>query len=148
MKIKLVVDKGILENEIIIKCNQNDLEINKIINYIENLEKEKITFYKKETEYYIDLEEIIFFETSLNSISAHTINDEYNVKLKLYELEKQLPRNFIRISKSTIVNINKIYSIDKNITSSSTIKLNNTYKQIYASRRYYSALKERLKERK
>ncbi|MFA5602854.1 MAG: LytTR family DNA-binding domain-containing protein [Bacilli bacterium] len=80
-------------------------------------------------------------------MSAHTVHYIYQVKYKLYELEKLLTRNFIRISKSTIVNINHIYGINKNIPSYSEIELNKTHKKVFVSSFYFKNLKERLKER-
>jgi DNA-binding LytR/AlgR family response regulator len=147
MEISVEVDKNIKTDEIIIKCKEKTDLIKKIEKYIDGLNNPKMIFYKKEQEYYLSLNEILFFETNANSISAHTISDIYYVKYKLYELESILPKNFIRISKSTIVNINHIYTINKNITSSSIIEFNKTYKKVYVSRFYFKNLKERLKER-
>ncbi|MDD3452906.1 MAG: LytTR family DNA-binding domain-containing protein [Bacilli bacterium] len=147
MKVLIEEDNQIVDDEIIIKCNKKNYIINKIENYIKNMNKNNLIFYKNETQYFFDINDILFFETIDNSISAHTINDIYIVKYKLYELENILPINFIRISKSAIVNINHIYAIDKNITSSSLIKFNKSYKQVYVSRLYNKSLKERLKER-
>lgn len=86
----------------------------------------------------------MFFETSGTSIHAHTSDNFYQVKNKLYELEKILPSNFIRVSKSTIINVKHIYSIEKNITSSSIVQFSNTHKQVYVSRNYYKLLKQRI----
>ena len=105
-------------------------------------------FYNRETEFYFSLDEILFFETSDKYISAHTKNDVYEVKYKLYELENFLPKSFIRVSISTILNVNQIYSINHNITSSSTIEFENSHKQVYVSRFYKKELTDRLKERK
>ena len=69
-----------------------------------------------------------------------------DAKYKLYELEDLLPNNFIRVSKSAIVNVSHIFSIDRNVTSSSCIKFNGTYKNVYVSRRYYKDLKNKLNE--
>ncbi|WP_332525109.1 LytTR family DNA-binding domain-containing protein [Terrisporobacter sp.] len=44
-------------------------------------------------EYYISLSDILFFETEENTMSAHTIDNVYQVKYKLYELEEILPKN-------------------------------------------------------
>ena len=54
----------------------------------------------------------------------------------------------MRVSKSTIVNLNHIYSITKNITASSVIEFNNCHKRVYVSRNYYKALIERLDEKR
>jgi DNA-binding LytR/AlgR family response regulator len=147
MKITVETDNQIRVDEIIIRCKEKNNLVRKIEKYIENLNDINILFYQKEQEYYLNLNEIIFFETDANSISAHTVSDMYYVKYKLYELEKILPKNFIRVSKSTIVNINHIYSINKKITSSSVIEFNKTYKKVFVSRFYFKNLKERLKER-
>jgi len=147
MKVIVELDDNIKSDDVIIRCKEKNELIGQIKRYIENLNDIKIPFYKREYEYYLNLNEILFFETYDNSISAHTVNDIYQVKYKLYELEQLLPRNFIRISKSTIVNINHIYGINKNITSSSEVEFNKTHKKVFVSRFYYKNLKERLKER-
>jgi DNA-binding LytR/AlgR family response regulator len=150
MRIRLEVDEKLSENEILIRCNSLDDNIRKIEAIIKdiNFNKESFIFYKEEKEYYFPLERILFFETSDKLIDAHTVDNVYQIKYKLYELEKILPFNFIRVSKSTILNINHIYSINHSITSSSTVEFDGSYKQVYVSRFYYKELKNRLKERK
>ena len=66
-------------------------------------------FYKGNTEYYIAVDNILFFETDNGQINAHTRDDIYQVKYKLYELENILPGYFMRISKSAILNTKQIY---------------------------------------
>ena len=143
MSIVFRMDNNIDDDIVILYKKKNDV-VDNLEKYCNNI---KMIFYKREQEYYLDLNEIIFFETDINNISAHTINDVYNIKYKLYELEQMLPNNFVRVAKSTIVNINNIRSIKRNITSSSLIEFYNTYKKVYVSRFYYKNLKERLKER-
>ena len=149
MKIKIEVDETIENNEVIIRCKELNNEIKKVQEALNNVisQKEDIVFYKDEKEYFFSIEKILFFETEDNSISAHTIDDCYKVKYKLYELEKILPNFFVRISKSTILNIYHIYSISKNITGSSLVEFQNTYKKVYVSRYYYKILKIKLEKR-
>lgn len=148
MKIRIEVDNSINENEIVIRCKSVDEYISKIEKDIMKMldSKDPIIFYKDETKYYIELEEVLFFETDQNSITAHTQEDAYKVRYKLYELEELLPNYFMRISKSTILNINNIYSISRNLTSSSIIEFKNTHKKAYVSRLYYKQLNLRLLE--
>lgn len=148
MKIKIDIDENIKEEEIVIKCSDINDNIKKIKNYITSLNNKslKLTFYKKETEYFLPLSDILFFETTDTCICAHTNDDIFETKYKLYELENILPNNFLRISKSTIININYVYSIEKNITSSSVVKFNKSYKQVYVSRMYFKTLRERMEE--
>lgn len=150
MKIRIEVDEGIKEDEVIIKCSQlNDdiLDIQKLLNDI-FLQRKQLTFYKDNTEYYISLSEILFFETEQTTVSAHTVNNVYQVKYKLYELEEILPKDFMRISKSTILNINYVYSITRNLTSSSIVEFQQTHKKVYVSRHYYKLLKNKLLEKR
>ena len=119
MKVIVELDDSIRKDEIVVRCKEKSDLVKQIQKHIENLNDTKLIFYKKDQEYYLSLDVILFFETYDSSMSAHTVNDIYYVKYKLYELEKILPNNFIRISKSTIINVNHIYSINKNITSSS-----------------------------
>lgn len=148
MRVKIQIDKMIDEPEIVIKCNNDNLSIRRIQKLIIDYNNNDLVFYKKDIQYFLDITDILFFETNDNNIVAHTIDDIYIVKYKLYILEDKLPINFIRISKSTIVNINEIQSIVKNITGPGLINLKKTYKQVFVSRYYYSNLKNRLKEKK
>lgn len=149
MKIRIEVDESADEDEVIIRCRELDNNVAKIQHMIIEMNKQtNMTFYKNNVEYFLPLDNILFFETSDNGIDAHTKDDVFAVRKKLYELEEILPENFVRVSKSTILNVDKIYSIEKNITSSSMIAFENTYKQVYASRGYYKNMKQRLDERR
>lgn len=150
MKIFIEVDEGLVEDKVIIKCrdlNSEVLNLNAMLTEMFS-QKAKINFYKDNIEYYISLEEILFFETEEDSINAHTIDNIYEVKYKLYELEELVPKSFMRISKSTIVNVNHIYSITRNLTSSSLVEFQNTHKKVYVSRHYYKLLKSKLIEKR
>lgn len=105
-----------------------------------------LTFYKDRSEYFVDVSEILFFETDGEKIYGHTREEAYEVRQKLYELEEILPIAFCRISKSTIVNAKQIYSIEKSFSGTSTVNFYQTHKQVHVSRHYYQLLKERLKE--
>lgn len=133
------------EDEVVIRttktkeqAEQLEKEIKKIIN-----QENKIIFYKKETSYFLPLEEILFFETTDKCVYAHTTKDIYETKYRLYELEERLPGSFMRISKSTIVNIKKIYSMT-NYLRSCELEFRDSHKKVFVSRNYYKSLKIRL----
>ncbi|GAA0699268.1 LytTR family DNA-binding domain-containing protein [Paraclostridium ghonii] len=150
MKIEIEIDENIKEDKFIIKCKELTDDINKIQKAIKEILEKKIqiTFYKDNVEYYISLGEVLFFETENSNINAHTKENVYQVKYKLYELEEILPNNFMRVSKSTILNVDLIYSVTKNITSSSIVEFQNTHKTVYVSRYYYKPLKLKLLEKR
>ena len=149
MKVRIEVDNKIEENEVVIRCSELSEEIENLKIMFNDIlpNKKRIIFYKGDTEYYLSLKEILFFETEENGICAHTIDDIYSVKYKLYELEGLLPGYFTRVSKSTILNINNIYTITRSI-SSNRVEFQNTHKQIYVSRYYYKELKNKLLEKR
>lgn len=150
MKIKVEVDAALEQDEIILRCRELNSEMLDFQKALQNiiLQKNQLIFYKADTEYYFSLDKIIFFETEENWVNAHTKDDIYQVKYKLYELEGLLPMYFARVSKSTILNINHIFSISKKLTSSSVVEFQNTHKQVYVSRHYYKLLKIKLMEKR
>ena len=77
-----------------------------------------------------------------------TGDGRYSVQKKLYELETELgDTNFIRISRSEIINIHKIRSLDMSITGTIKLVMKTGY-ETYVSRRNVAKIKEKLtKER-
>lgn len=53
----------------------------------------------------------------------------------------------MRVSKSTILNLDQIYALTKSI-SNCQIQFHHSYKTVYVSRRYYRELKDKLNERR
>lgn len=149
MKIRIEIDDEQSE-EIVIRCKKMTKEIDDLQSLIKESFKNKqinIALYKDSQEFFISIDKILFFETDGNIVNAHTVDDMFQVKYKLYELEEMLPSYFMRVSKSTILNINEIYSINKKIQSSSEVMFQNTYKQVYVSRMYIKPLMEKMKGR-
>ena len=145
MRLRIEISDELTEDEVIIRCSRMDENVQKLQAYIKDLGSPSIVFYKEQQEFFLPLNDILFFETEGERVYAHTANDAYRVKFKLYELEEMLPRNFARASKGTIVNTSKIYAINRQLTSSSQVKFRNTHKQIYISRHYFNAIKNKMK---
>lgn len=150
MKIRIEFDEQLKEEEVIIRCSTLSEKVQKIQNLLSDMADtpKNIILFKNDTEYYLNLDKILFFETGINGVDAHTIDDVFQTKYKLYELEELLPGTFMRISKSTILNTNMVYAINRNITAASSIEFLNTHKQVYVSRNYYKALKSKLEEKR
>lgn len=142
MKIKIELDSDLTENEIIIRCPALTEDIQRLQQIISDTVPvhPKMTFYKGDIQYFLNLEDILFFETEEKWINVHTAEDIFQTRQKLYELEELLPRYFLRISKSAILNTHKVYSIHKNIAASSVVEFLDSHKQVFVSRNYYKAL--------
>lgn len=149
LKIRIEMDAD-YEDEVIIRCKEVTPEIIRLQQVLseQTSKSNQMVLYKGDTEYYLDVNQILFFETEGAVVMAHTTKEAYETRFKLYELEQCLGSQFTRISKSAIVNVNKIYSICRNLTASSAIEFLGTHKQIYVSRAYYKALKNRLEEKR
>lgn len=150
MKIRIETNQSLTEDEIIIRCQNKNEEIRQLQISIEELvvNTQCIPALQGKKEIYLSVSKILFFETSDATIYAHTKDDMYETSYKLYELEDLLPGYFIRISKSSIANIQQILSINRNLTASSIINFQDTYKQAYVSRHYFKLLKTRLEEKR
>lgn len=148
MKINLEVDERLTDTEITIRTPDVNEQINRLMKEITEQFKEqpKIAFYQEGIRYFIDLENILFFETVDRKVCAHTADNTYSVSLKLYELEESLPLTFIRSSKSTIVNLEQIFSVDHSLRRN-LVRFRNSHKQLYVSRAYYQEFKRQLDER-
>ena len=146
MKVRIELDPQMDEPEMIIRAPRLTEEVARLQQLILEQKMTPLTFYKDRGEYFVDVSEILFFETDGEKIYGHTREEAYEVRQKLYELEEILPIAFCRISKSTIVNAKQIYSIEKSFSGTSTVNFYQTHKQVHVSRHYYQLLKERLKE--
>ncbi len=150
MKITMEIDDGIAEDEVIIRCRSLNDEIVSLQRRISEAVNEKMQLHvtKGEKEYFITLEDIVFLETADQVVAVHTVDQIYATKQKLYELEELLPGSFMRVSKSTIINMSVIRSIHKNITGASEVEFQGTMKKAYVSRMYIKALMSKIEEKR
>lgn len=137
------------EEEIVIRCHSLDENARKLCAEVEKLVKSKpaIVFYKKQAEYYLPTGQILFFQSEGETVYAHTAEDVFTVRYRLYELEAILPPEFLRISKSAIANTARILSVSRNLTEAAPVQFLHTHKSVYVSRLYFKALKQKLRER-
>ena len=150
MKIRIEIDENLTEEEVIIRSSNLNDQVQKVQKALSEIsrQEQRIVFYKEETEYYLMLTDILFFETDGKAIHAHTADDIYKIRHRLYELEEILPGYFMRVSKSTILNTKSIYTINRSVSTSCVVQFKETHKQVYVSRYYYKPLRNRLEEKR
>lgn len=139
------------KNEICININagQNSEELQKILNGLQEISKQKdnIIGYNNNELFILSIKDIILFYTSEQKCYCKTENKQYQIKKRMYELEEALNSNqFIRISNSYIVNIQQIASFDLNYIGNIKVKLKSGEKLDVSQRRVGKILKY-LKER-
>ncbi|WP_198141146.1 LytTR family DNA-binding domain-containing protein [Companilactobacillus ginsenosidimutans] len=149
MKIRIDISPQYSEKEIVIRSSEKDDEFNDILNKIKDIESQlgTINGYSEGSVYSIALSDVLFFETNDRNIYAHTTDNSYLVHHRLYELEDNLPNNFLRISKSSILNVDEILSLSTSVTGN-LVQFRDSYKSVYVSRRFLKELKNRLNQRK
>jgi DNA-binding LytR/AlgR family response regulator len=149
MRIRIDIDENAGEPEVIIKCRAVDEEVARVQTAVVRAASEgsRLHAAKAGEEYYIALEDVLFFESEGGRTWAHTADDAFEVKMRLYELENVLPHSFIRVSKSAIAGVTHIYSIARNLTGPSIVSFRASHKKLSASRQYFKVLQDKLNGR-
>ena len=145
MKVKIEISENEAP-EIVIKCREINDEVLRIQSLLAGQGSSEMPLYIGEDEYYVPRREILFFETSCGKVYAHTKDKMLLSEYKLFEIEEMMGAAFIRVSKSTVVNVMQISSLHKDITGSGEIRFKNTHKTTYFSRGYAKILKCRIEE--
>ena len=97
MKVRIEIDDDLEQTEIVIRTKQLSPEIETLQGLLSQSDKPPLTFYKGDSEYFLSLETLLFFETDGSKVLAHTKDKTYDVKRKLYELEEYLPAYFFAV---------------------------------------------------
>lgn len=123
-------------------------EIQGIIEYASNSKvPSKIMANKNNEIYFIKIEDIICFFSQDKYNYIRTKDGIYRLKYKLYEIEEVFnSKDFIRISKSCIININQVKCFDTNTLGTLIVKLNDNTQEI-VSKRNVSQIMKLLRER-
>ena len=149
MKIRLDISSEYQEKEVIIRANKKDEEVAEILCNLQEIDTKlhNINGYLDNTVYSLSTQDILFFETNDRNVYAHTKDNAFLIHSRLYELEENLPDNFLRDSKSSILNVDEVKSLTQSVMGN-LIQFRDSYKQIYVSRRFLKKLKLKLNQRK
>ena len=121
-------------------------EITEQIQEIINLcSKRKYTILAEEDEKTILLKasDVYMMQTEGTKAVIHTRSDTYISKERLCNIEKELPSNFFRISKYTIVNLDYLKFVEPSFNGNMLLVMKNGSKD-YISRKYLSEFKKRM----
>ena len=112
MKIFVKDKMNLSETEVEIRCKERDTEVEAVLESIkatgdvlmgekENGDKEPVR-----------ISRILYLEAVDRNVFAYTVDNYYRVRRTLYDLEEHLlQKHFVRISKSTIVNLKAVKSV-------------------------------------
>lgn len=127
-----------------IRCHKVTDDIEEIISFVKSRQGQLSTMQEGQR-VEIPLVDIFYAESVDNRLFVYTAKDNYEVRLKLYELEDMLRgRTFIRVQKGMLLNLMKIKSIKPALSGRYTALLKNG-ERIVISRKYVLELKNALK---
>lgn len=142
MKITIEAPKPGEEDEVIVRCTDLDERVLKLIQALRA--EDKLTGYIDDKIVKLSLKEIYYFEAVDNKVFSYTAKEICEVHKKLYEIEQEFEHtDFLRISKSVIVNVAKIAYVKPIFNGRFEAKLKNDEKVI-VSRQYVLDLKKKL----
>ena len=143
MKINLDIDGKYDDTEVIIRAPHLNNDIERMVAMMRMIDMQ-IAVRKDNETYLLDADKILYIEAVDRKTFVYTNSENYESELKLYELEQQLTeRDFLRISKQTIVNLRKIKSLKTDVNRKIRITLQNG-EQIVVSRMYSDDLRRKL----
>ena len=143
MKINIDVDSKYRDIGVDIHVPSLTPEVEKIISLMRMMDMQ-IAVKKGDETVLLDAFEILYIEAVERNTFIYTEKETYESALKLYEFEQQLSeKDFIRISKQSIVNLRKVKSLRSEINRKIRVTLQND-EQIIVSRMYSDELRKRL----
>ncbi len=144
MKIKLEFHEKYKEPEIHICHDKDSREIRKVYATIKNMVDLKVRANDENEIVMLPCSEIIRIYSQEKRVYAVSAEKTYLMHERLYELEECLDMHqFIRISNSEIVNVQKIKRLDTSLTGTIKMYLQGE-QETYVSRRYVSKIKKAL----
>ena len=142
LKITIEELQGDGEEEIILRCRGMTPELLRMISQI-NVQNALIAYDGSDI-YRVSPTEVFYIEAVDNKTFLYLKEHVYETRLKLYELEGILiGGDFLRISKSVIINLSKIRTLSPALSGRFEATLENNEKVII-SRQYTGDLKKRL----
>lgn len=143
MKIIIETPQPNEEDVVIVRCAAPDQRLISILMSFQTANTE-LTGYLNDRIVRLNYQDVFYFESNENRVFAYYHSEVYEVKYKLYELEEMFGAlDFIRCSKSMIVNMEKIEYLSPLFSGKLEAHLKNGEKVII-SRQYVRNLKAKL----
>ncbi|AMD17182.1 hypothetical protein TL18_03580 [Methanobrevibacter sp. YE315] len=144
MKVNLFVSRDIEEPYADIHTNELTDNITKAMSILESDDSNDMLAVKKGSDIaLLEFNDVYMFRVEDKQVKVYTENSEYLVKKPLYQVEESLTSDFVRISKTTIVNLKKVERVAPSLRGMMFIQLKNGLKD-NISRKYLPDFKQAL----
>lgn len=142
MKVEIQISSDIEEPYAVIYSNKMTEEVQQIYEKIQS-GSNVITAIDNEQIIILQPSEIYMLRMENEQLIVYCQQKKYVSGKRLYEMENLLGNKFMRISKSTIINLKKVASIEPSFNGTMLVVLKNGMKD-YISRKYLPAFKKYL----
>ena len=143
MKVEVRISAEIKEPYIVIYTNELTTEVNQIAALIDNATESIITVSDNERIVILRPDEIYMVRVENEKLIVYCKAKKYSCGKRLYELENLLGGNFMRISRSVLVNLRYLDCVEPSVGGMMLLVLKNGCKD-YISRKYLPAFKKYL----
>ncbi|MGK4153139.1 LytTR family DNA-binding domain-containing protein [Kurthia gibsonii] len=143
VKFVVTIDEKIEDIEVHIHAANYSEEVEKLVESLKTPKMKMIAGYREQEVHMLKIEDIFSIFTEGGKVYVQTELEDYQVKKKLYEFESLLYKEFVRVNKSTLVNLQYIQCIRVGLLGTTNLYLENEV--CYPiSRKYLRELKDRL----
>ncbi|WP_405267121.1 LytTR family DNA-binding domain-containing protein [Methanobrevibacter sp.] len=144
MKVNLFVSRDIEEPYADIHTNELTDNITKAMSILESDDSNDMLAVKKGPDIaLLEFSDVYMFRVEDKQVKVYTENSEYQIRKPLYQIEENLTTDFVRISKTTIVNLKKVERVAPSLKGMMFIQLKNGLKD-NISRKYLPDFKQAL----
>ena len=144
MKVNLFVSKDIEEPYADIHTDELTDNITKAMSILESDDSNDMLAVKKGSDIaLLEFSDVFMLRVEDKQVKVYTEKVEYLIKKPLYQVEETLSSDFVRISKTTIVNLRKIERVAPSLKGMMFIQLKNGLKD-NISRKYLPDFKQAL----
>ena len=144
MKVNLFVSRDSEEPYADIHTNELTDNITRAMSILESDDSSEMLAVKKGSDIaLLEFSDVFMFRVEDKQVKVYTEDSEYQIKKPLYQVEENLTSDFVRISKTTIVNLKKVERVAPSLKGMMFIQLKNGLKD-NISRKYLPDFKQAL----
>lgn len=142
MEIEIKIDETVKEPKIIVVTDKMTEEVSQIIKRFSEDGEKTIAGFQDGIAKVLEPDSLFRVYASNGKVLAQTSHGEYQLRLRLYELEQRLDGHFfVRISNSEIINLKRVKGFDLSFAGTICVMLSNGT-VTYVSRRYVAKIKK------
>lgn len=143
MKITVQEDPGLSEAEVVIRCPPGDPAAARLLAALGEAAPGKLTGWRDGQAYPLERREVLYAEAVDKRTFLYTAGAVFETPLRLYELEEAMGPEFLRASKSAVVNFDAVSSLRPDLGGRLRLTMKNG-ECVFVSRQYAPNFKAKL----